>query len=312
MPSLRHIGLLGVCLLAAGYIFGEHSNPNAPDAACLLAMEKLGLGKTLHQKVAVAAKPPACPPQMLAPPAAECPVCPRGRQDEPVSAADSQTPAFTECMAKQVRFWGSQKKQVQIDPGAAEQVPVVVSRVLRRVFGEGQDSFAAGMSLIDIGANKGRYSALLMDNTCNTIERRFVAAGLAGKLGQIAAGFSVPGFPVEADGSQNKWVGEFSKPVDPACPDIYAVEAMPDTYEVLKGLAEVHGFPKDQFHLIHAAMMDKDTTIRFKGSFSGDESAAINPNSADGVEVKAYRFDTLIREHSIQVPSYNSCMHRAI
>ena len=84
-----------------------------------------------------------------------------------------------------------------------------------------------------------------------------MAAGLKGDLGSVPKGFSVPGFPLEADGSTNKWVGEFTKDTDPMCPYIWAIEAMPDTFAVLKNLAHVAGFPSAHFHPINAAMMDK-------------------------------------------------------
>ena len=59
-----------------------------------------------------------------------------------------------------------------------------------------------------VTGSKCHKAAELMDSTCNTIERRFVNAGLRGGLGKVADGFTVPGFPKEADGVQNKWVGE--------------------------------------------------------------------------------------------------------
>ena len=108
----------------------------------------------------------------------ECPQCADKTPDCPrcaptrcpaSTAVDSTSKTLQECQELQSALW---ETHALVDPGAAEQVPTVVSRVLRRIAGNGEDTFAQGAAIIDIGANKGRYSALLMDNTCNTIERR--------------------------------------------------------------------------------------------------------------------------------------------
>ena len=73
------------------------------------------------------------------------------------ATSTTSSPSIQECQQQQKAWWAGPLRST-VDPGAAEQVPVIVARVLRRVLAHGADTFAQGISFVDIGANKGAYS----------------------------------------------------------------------------------------------------------------------------------------------------------
>ena len=156
------------------------------------------------------------------------------------------------CQALAVQYFTARHSRGDFGPGAGSFTPGVVARALR-VMNWRQNLQPGGKGhrkqrhvMVDVGANKGRYSASLFDAMCGTVPRREVR-WRRDTLGQQRGAESFD---------------DILRPMAPkaaACPIIYAIEPDPALVTtILRQLSSVHGFPPQHFHVVNAAFFTKD------------------------------------------------------
>ena len=185
------------------------------------------------------------------------------------------------CASEALEFSQIRDKHGDFAPGAGRHVPVIVGKTLRTLQFHSKIAHRIGaVVLFDIGANKGRYSAALFDATCDTIPRREAAAE---KRDELMLDRTPPANLLSTNNA--------------GCPTIFAVEADSALCRsVLAHIADIHGFPSAQYHVINAAMFSSDGEMRFAAETrTGSETGSLVKPGMSGAKLERKKRDETAR-----------------
>lgn len=188
-------------------------------------------------------------------------------------------------------FFLQPEGQRNFGPAAANRYPATVGRALMLMLGH---AHFGKLVFVDIGANKGIYSAGLFDATCVTKMRRWDNA-ILGRHSELSKMVGNDGF-------------EHSKKHDlvteKECPTIHAIEADPRICGMLKHVPQVHGFPVGHYKIHNVAMYSTNGVMDFHltgGALGSEHGTLANMGSRRGetTRLRTLTYDSFANEQGI-------------